>query len=31
MNRPKQRGRTLKKRVLELMKRGDFDVAVEEL
>ena len=31
MNRPKQRGRTLKKRVLELMKRSDFDVAAEEL
>ena len=31
MNRPKQRGHTLKERVLELLKRGDFDVAVEEL
>jgi hypothetical protein len=31
MNRPKQRGHTLKKSVLELLKRGDFDVAVEEL
>lgn len=31
MNRLKQRGHTLKKRVLELLKRGDFDVAMEEL
>jgi hypothetical protein len=31
MNRPKQRGHTLKKRVLELLRRDDFDVAVEEL
>jgi hypothetical protein len=31
MNRPKQRGHTLKKRVLELLRRDDFDVAVEDL
>ena len=31
MNRPKLSGRALKKRVLELLKRDDFDVALEEL
>jgi hypothetical protein len=31
MKRPELRGHTLKRRVLELLKRDDFDVALEEL
>jgi len=31
MNRTKQRGHSLKKRVLELLRRDDLDAAVEEL